>query len=65
MLKPLYIHDCPKCKLIATKFSKYLESEVDVYESCEQVADVETRYIIRFSDEGSDYACTYNPEIYV
>ena len=65
MIKPLFIHDCPKCQFAFTRYSKALKSDVDVYESCQQVDGAETQYLVRFSDEGPDYASTDNLAWYV
>ncbi|GAF73387.1 unnamed protein product [marine sediment metagenome] len=57
---PIYEHDCSKCRYIITikviKENK-LVKEADVYESCGR-----TKYLIRYSNDPSDYA-TVNENI--
>lgn len=56
IFKPVYIHDCDKCKFIA--HATVGSSGVDIYRSCNNKFD--SGYIMRFSSEGSDYSTVKN-----
>ena len=50
---PKFAHDCPKCKFMFHVLDRNA-LHVDVYESC-QTPPTGSKYIVRYSSEGSDY----------
>lgn len=54
-LVPTYEHDCDKCQFITSVY--LIGRVVDVYKKCNSHT---SEYIIRYSNEGSEYSTTHN-----
>ena len=52
-MKPLFVHDCDKCKYLGSLYVPLHNTMADVYKSCGK--DMEA-IIFRYSDEGPDYS---------
>lgn len=52
-MKPMYVHDCDKCKFLGNMFIPNMEYTADVYMSCGKDMPA---VIFRWSDEPSDYS---------
>ena len=60
-MKPVYKHDCSKCEFVGRFLLNpdrgYRKGKkVDVYKACDSLTGPSV--IVRYSSEGSDYACT-------
>ena len=53
-MKPLFVHDCERCKFLGSMTIPLMDQVADVYMSCGK--DLPS-VIFRYSDEGPDYAC--------
>ncbi len=57
-MQATYKHDCESCTFIGTIFLELVsgaKQPTDIYRSCQEYG---SRFILRFSSEGPDYATT-------
>ena len=65
MIKPQFKHDCEDCKFIGNIFTGLYKSiKSDLYLNCNPMEHA-SKYIIRLSDDGSDYITTSDLEKYI
>jgi hypothetical protein len=56
-MKPIHQHDCDQCTFIGNVFvGKEYRVEADLWKSCQTYGGRYLGFILRFSNEGSDYA---------
>jgi hypothetical protein len=62
-MKPLFKHDCTKCKFIGNVYVEESNKriEADLWKSCVIGTD---SFILRYSEEGSDYNCFSKEYLY-
>jgi len=66
MINPQFKHDCENCKFVGNIFSRIYKKKIesDLYLNCD-ISEFASKYIIRLSDEGSDYITTSNLAEYI
>ena len=69
-MKPSYKHDCDRCHFVGKVFRAldlYGEKKgvADLYQSCNYINGLGSKYILRCSSKGEDYITTNNFEIYM
>lgn len=56
-MKPLYKHDCDKCKFIGNVFvGKEYRVEADLWKQCQTYDGTYIGFILRYSDVEDDYS---------